>query len=389
MIGPGAVLLAMALGGPGGPGSPGGGLPYDVSVRVLGRLHPSSVRISRPGEAHVVVASGGRLRVDGEPGEGTRSFPAGRWRVEPDGGKARVYEGAVSVSRSGEEVAVVVHLALEEYVASVVAAETEKGTPIEALKGLAVVARSYAASARGRHAGSDLCDLAHCQVMGSHGSGVHRASAEAAARLTAGQALRVDGGAVAAAPFHAACGGHTADPAEVLGGEGPGAAAVPDPGCAPVPWQVRVEDKLLARVAGQELARGSEARSSVPVDALRFLRGKGGYVIQVADGDAVVGGEAFTRALDRALGHGRVRSARFEVRRSGSGLRVTGSGVGHGVGLCQAGSARRAAEGHGYEQILRHYFPRAQLDPAPGALTSVPAGPPAPRSAPLNRTSSR
>jgi stage II sporulation protein D len=381
VIGPGALALVLVL------GAPGDGLTEELSVRILGRIHPTSVRLSRSGEAHVAAVSGEALWIDGRPGEGGRSFPPGRWRVEADGGPARQYVGAVTVWRDGGEVAVVVRLALEEYVASVVAAETEQGTPFEALKALAVVARSYGASARGRHEGADLCDLAHCQVMGAAGAGAHRASAEAAARATSGEVLRVEDGRVAVAPFHAACGGHTADPAEVFGGEGTGASAVPDPGCGPAPWQVQIEEHLLARIAGSVLAQGNGDRAPVPIEALRFLRGKGGHVIQVAGTGSAVGGEAFTRAIDRALGHGRVRSARFEVRRSGSALRVIGSGIGHGVGLCQAGAARRAAEGQGYGQILRHFFPQAHLDPA--ALRSDPAGQPAPRWAPLNRTSSR
>ena len=109
----------------------------------------------------------------------------------------------------------------------------------------------------------------------------------------------------------------------------------------------------------------------------------------VASGDAAVGGEAFARALDRLVGHGQLRSARFEVQRSGGSLRLVGSGTGHGVGLCQAGAARRAGEGQGYEQILRHDFPHARIDGQGSNLTPGSAGPPAPRWAPLSRTSSR
>jgi len=377
------TVLALALGAAAGP------LPDEVSVRILGRLHPASVELSRRGERHVAVASGGRLWVDGEPVAGGRAFPRDTWRLRVGEGPAREYAGAPSVAASGEEVAVVVRMALEDYVAAVVAAETESGTPSEALRALAVVVRSYAASAGGRHAGADLCDLAHCQVMGTNAPPAHRASARAAARGTAGQVLRVEGGAVATAAFHAACGGHTADPREAFGGKGTGAAAVADPGCPPVPWQATLPESLLSRVAARELARGHGPPLPVPSDALHFLRGQGGYVVQVTDGRSAVGGEAFARALDRALGHGRVRNARFELHRSDGSVQLVGSGIGHGVGLCQAGSARRAADGQGYARILRHYFPEARLDPAGFSLDPVSAGPPAPRSAPLSRTSSR
>jgi stage II sporulation protein D len=376
-----ALCIAVAAADP--------GLPREVSVRVLGRLHPAEVRLSRPGEVHVAVVAGGRLWVDARAVDGAHPFPEGRWRLTVRGAPARDYVGTVSVSAQGDEVAVVVRAPLEEYVESVVAAETELGTPIEALKALAVVVRSYAAAAPGRHAGTDLCDLAHCQVMGTPVPAAHRASARVAARSTAGQVLRLEGGAIASAGFHAACGGHTADPREVFGGEGTGAAAVPDPGCPLSPWQVSIPEPLLVRVARRELSSGDPAPAEVRVDDLRFLRGQGGFVVQVVGGDSAAGGEAFVRALDRSVGHGKVRSARFQIHREGNSVRLAGSGVGHGVGLCQAGSARRAAEGQGYERILRHYFPHARPGTARQALTSGWAGPPAPRSAPLNRTSSR
>jgi peptidoglycan hydrolase-like amidase len=56
-----------------------------------------------------------------------------------------------------------------------------------------------------------------------------------------------------------------------------------------------------------------------------------------------------------------VRSARFRIREEGGAILLSGSGLGHGVGLCQAGSARRAALGEGYAEILRYYFARARL----------------------------
>lgn len=38
-----------------------------------------------------------------------------------------------------------------------------------------------------------------------------------------------------------------------------------------------------------------------------------------------------------------------------------GHGWGHGVGLCQIGAAVMGAEGHSSDEILSHYFPKAQL----------------------------
>lgn len=42
-------------------------------------------------------------------------------------------------------------------------------------------------------------------------------------------------------------------------------------------------------------------------------------------------------------------------------ITLYGAGWGHGVGLCQIGAAAMGAQGYDYEQILRHYFPGADL----------------------------
>jgi SpoIID/LytB domain protein len=40
---------------------------------------------------------------------------------------------------------------------------------------------------------------------------------------------------------------------------------------------------------------------------------------------------------------------------------LKGAGWGHGVGLCQIGAAIMGAKGYPYQEILRHYFPNAEL----------------------------
>src|SRR6266511_4955582 len=58
-----------------------------------------------------------------------------------------------------------IDLPLERYVAAVVAGESSVFRSAEALKAMAVAARTYAVRFRGRHLrdGFDFCDTAHCQ----------------------------------------------------------------------------------------------------------------------------------------------------------------------------------------------------------------------------------
>ena len=77
----------------------------------------------------------------------------------------RRFRGTLEVASRGGALEAVVSLDIETAVASVVAAESPPGAPLEALKAQAVVARSYYLATRGRHAGFDFCDTTHCQFL--------------------------------------------------------------------------------------------------------------------------------------------------------------------------------------------------------------------------------
>ena len=373
-----------------------------VAVRFLDRSAPAEVLVEGRGRALQLAAQGDALLRDGAPSAQPLALPSARWRVRIAGEPDREYVGVVEARAEGGAVRLALLLPLERYVAGVVASELPPGTPPEAMRAQAVVARSFALAARGRHAGDRLCDLAHCQVLRGHGiDAEHRVAAATAAHATAGQVLRLRSGRVAEAVYHGSCGGHTADPVEVFGGggEATGAAAVPDPGCAGPGWSARIPLDVLLGVARERFAaadtegpperawrsrldhvsRPSAETVESPSD-LTLVRGAGGWVVQVRSRDgARTSGDGFARALDRALGWGQVRSARFHLAADPGGVRLGGSGLGHGVGLCQAGAARRALGGESYPSILRHYFPQATLGRVSAITISRPMGPPLPR----------
>jgi len=342
-----------------------------VAVEVLTRVAPRSLSVTGGGARASFRASGDDLLLDGREVPEPHRLPARRWRVLPSAAPARTYRAALELRAEGGVLRVRAEMELEEYVAEVVASETVPGTPAEALAAQAVVVRSYALAARGRHAGGALCDLAHCQVLRARGLGRgHLAAARAAAGATAGEVLTLPSGAVALTPFHAACGGHTADPREAFGGEGTGAASASDPGCPARPWRARIDGDALARaVRGAAARSGDAAAAGLPArlraSDLVLVEGRGAWISRVStrDGRARLSGDAFARAVDGALGWGRVRSSRFALGEADGGVTFRGTGSGHGVGLCQAGAARRAAAGEDHRVILRHYFPLAGTAP--------------------------
>lgn len=370
-----AAALLLGLGGPSARASPATApVPpgATVEVELLARLAPRRLGLSEGGRRRSVAARGDALWVDGAPAGAVLSLPSRRWRVFPGdaagpGARARTYRAALRLRAERGVLRLRATLALEDYVAEVVASEALPGTPREALRALAVVVRSYALAAPARHAGGARCDLAHCQLLaGEVADRAHGAAARAAARDTAGEVLRLPAGGVAAAPFHAACGGHTADPREAFGGEGTGAAAVADPGCAPERWRAALDGEALAARVRAALSTSDPAGAAAVPARLRAAdlsvrAGAGGWVAQVAgsDGRWALGGDAFARAADASAGRGVVRSSRFRVLGGAGGPALEGGGRGHGVGLCQAGAARRARGGQGHREILGAYFPGA------------------------------
>lgn len=344
-----------------------------VAVDLLGRQAPRTAVVrGGGGMARTLAARGDRLLVDGRSAP-LAAFPEGHWRVELAGEPARSYDAALSVVAERGMLRIRAEMDLERYVAAVVAAETAPGTPPAALEAQAVVVRSYALAARDRHSGGTLCDLAHCQVL--KGAGIaprHRAAAERAARATAGEVLLLNSGEVAEATFHASCGGHTADPREAFGSGASGAAAALDPGCAGPEWRAEIDPALLAGAVRDALGRTDRAAAArvgrrLQASEIVLTPGAGGWIARAAAANGAwdLSGDAFARALDAAVGRGKVRSSRLALADHAGHVAVRGTGHGHGVGLCQAGAARRAAAGEDHRAILARYF-RARLGAAHG-----------------------
>ncbi len=326
-----------------------------VAVSLLESQHLDHIRV---GHTEIIAAEEGVV-VQGIPRDSFQTGP-GRWRVEARSLR-RVYEGTLTITAARQRLKIVLRAPLESYVAGVVAAESDPDTPPAALQALAVVVRSYAEADRR----APLCDLASCQVFHGQVSGALGRSASDAAEATAGLVLWT-GGRIAGAVFHASCGGRTADPLEVFGApEQTGARPVSDLD-DPDRWTARLP--LSAWRRGLREAFGDPLLLEEPV----LIRGAGDRVVQLAlpDGRRAAA-DLLVRSLDRALGRGVIRSARFSVRHEAGGVLLNGSGHGHGVGLCQAGAALRADRGDSFEEILRAYFPAAAVGALPAAKRST------------------
>jgi stage II sporulation protein D len=335
-----------------------------LSVRVLEREHLALVHL----ESSHLTCDGAPLpgAVDLVPGVRTVDVGErhcaevladdaqveGRWR----------YAGRLHVTLQGGALRLVNELDVEDYLPSVIEAELG-GAKRAALEAQAVVSRTFALASRKRHGadGYDLCDLAHCQVYrGREGT---TDAARDAAKKTQGLVLLSGGVALKPTFFHAACGGHTSSARDVFGAEGAG-AAVSDvekgtARCAASPdfaWSFTIERSKLAEAL-------QVADEGAPLEVLR--RDEGGRVVELKFFGHRSSGVDFLSRAGRALGWQTLKSARFSVEEVEGQLRVSGTGRGHGVGLCQAGAARLADQAVDAAGILKRYFPDARLAPAP------------------------
>lgn len=326
-----------------------------VEVELLSSKPCQTLSVEGPGGRRSVALRDGHILLDGRPVESPLRLPSGKWHIRVPAPADRTVTGELDIRAGDGRLRLVVRLPLEDYVGWTVASETDPGTPPEALKAQAVVARSYALASGRRHADVDLCDLAHCQLLRGGLAVSHLEAGQRAAEATRGRVLKLSSGRIAEAVFHAACGGHTADPREAFGGDGTGATAVPDDGCPARPWRA-----VMPRATFESVVRDRLGTAAAP-ESLEWRKGQGGYVVQVGLGERVLGGEAFARALDGRMGHRTIRSARMTAKTTAQGILLEGSGVGHGVGLCQAGAARRALQGRSYREILETYFPQSLI----------------------------
>jgi len=310
-----------------------------------------------------VQATGNQLQY--ENSKSNKLYLTGKYRLQVPAERALESHYPLEISAKDNVLVLILSMPMEDYVAAVLAGESGNFQSEEALKAMAVVARTYAARFRGRHKTEnfDFCDTTHCQDL--HLSAVtdrQRAAAEA----TEGELLWFQG-SPAATYYHQNCGGTTAAASEVWPDVRVNYLQVhTDSYCVRsehARWESRISKADLQSAllkAGVQVPTGwqslqVESRShSGRVQLLNIIGRDGKLAMKLS-------ASTLRFAAGRALGWNQIKSDFYELRISGDEVLFSGRGSGHGVGLCQEGADAMGKLGKNYHEILAFYFPGTVL----------------------------
>jgi stage II sporulation protein D len=334
--------------------------PATVQIRLFWQHPPSYVRIT-PQKAHLRTCSSCAPEPLSEPIEitaksssvvaGTFSSStlllSGRVRISGNDFSPFVIDHDLRFQAHDDLLLLTLTMSREEYVTAVLQGESASFKSDEALKAMAVAARTYAVRFGPRHKleGFDFCDTTHCQDLRL---GNESPRVRAAVAATEAELLWFEG-RPAATYYHRSCGGEIEDASSLE----------PD---LHVPYLQRHHDEYCIRTPDEwqtEISKADLTRAlGRPVTTVRVVaRSDSGRVQRLLVNDHSITATDFRLAVGRMLGWDKLRSDLYEEEDRGDRIAFRGRGQGHGVGLCQSGAEIMGEQGHSYREILAYYYP--------------------------------
>lgn len=295
-------------------------------------------------------------------------------------GKA-CYPGSIMFRNTNGKLDAINSVDVEDYLRGVIPYEIGKldSSRIEALKAQAVAARTYAYKHFNSResVGFDVYADTKDQVY----KGLESATplTDAAVKATAGVVMTY-GGEFIIAYYHSTCGGVTETLATWNRPDVPYLQSKPDlrPGGKPwcdessyIKWERRFADKEIAKLFK---ANATEAKAIFSAANGKDFK----KVKSIKIKDKLKSGRIMTLRVETDKGYFDVLTDRtrwlfkkagtilpssfFTVKKDGKEWVVTGTGFGHGVGMCQMGVRARAQAGQSYQEILSHYYQGITLE---------------------------
>ncbi len=375
----------------------------------------TSLRILNSGEEILIVAENDKLRlsINGNSSfEFNESFilksleESGTLRIKNvpfgvgwwwENKEDRIYEGELRFySKSNDKIEVVAHLSLEQYIKGVVPYEIGNNSPIEALKAQAVAARSEGVMALHSKLfignNHDITSDVECQVFS--GNKKRTSLSDRAVEETKSIVLSEKGKPINAY-YSSNCGGHS-ELIKNVWGERPGVESYSVSGFDEESFdELDLSDENVLRkwlLSSPSSFCNPNTTSGLPVWSQSNFRWKFDYksndinkttskgksygnlldikILQRGEsGRATKAKFIFETEIVEITGELKIRqmfapplrSACFIVDKKDSGFTLYGAGWGHGVGMCQSGAIGMANSGKNFEEILKHYYRKAEI----------------------------
>jgi len=275
------------------------------------------------------------------------------------------YRGSLYLQKFNDKWLLINKLDIEEYLYGVVGKEMDENWPIEALKAQAVCSRTFVLwkmeESKEKNLPYDIESSIYHQVYGR----CENEKIIKAVESTRGEVLTYNG-KIAKVFFHACCGGKTAKPEDVWGGNYPGLVSVNDPYCKKSPyfsWEKIFSKRKLSEILNmgkiekiEILEKGSSGR--VKLLGIVLKNGKclklSGHKFRIKINEKSEN-VYFTNPYT-------LPSTLFEVKNMKDRIIFKGKGYGHGVGMCQWGARIMAEKGYNYKEILKFYFGKFKLE---------------------------
>ena len=311
-----------------------------------------------------IHAVASKIQIDGDKSETSELRIQGTFQISAPDAPSLRSDFPVEIRASAGHLLVTASMPMDEYLAGVLAGETGNFKSDEALKAMAVTARTYAMHFGSRHAvgGFDFCDSTHCQNL-------RLASVDARLRRivesTSGEVLWYDG-EPAATYYHANCGGTTEDGHYILGNDeqrAPYLKQHADTYCVrngANQWRSEVSKRDLQRALAAEGVMVPGQLRSVTV-LHRTASGRVEFLTVTGSHSITVPALTLRFAIGRNIGWDRLKSNWYEVSVAGDRIEFHGRGSGHGVGMCQVGAEVMGEEGRSHREILSFYYPGTKL----------------------------
>lgn len=272
------------------------------------------------------------------------------------GDKTMSYIGDITVKADNDEIVLINRIDLDLYSHYAAVAELREMISVnhtldwekEFLKAQEVAIRAYVSSQIPRHEGYDLCDLTHCVA--------YFGAIDNSKALTEKEVL-ISKGEIVQGFFHSSCGGSLRKPSSFWeGASDNGFNEKPDiyngkALCSVSPnyrWRSEIQTAslckifVLDRIKNIYISNPEEKPVTINIDSGDMIK-----MIPVSE---------FMSRTGKALGWNIVKSGSLSVEMQGEKIVLRGSGLGHGIGLCQYGALSMAKMGKNYREILSFYY---------------------------------